>query len=134
MPWRLSKERFRHLGKTGADFSSDLQPALAEAIQQTRFTGKNLTPAVDDPQCLHRTIQVPPMTMDDLVPVLERKVKQEQTWEGAAVWKFRIGIQARGKQTVQLEIWPQRIIDSLVTTCHNLESAVTTLHALFHSG
>ena len=98
----------------------DLQPALAEAIQQTRFTGKNLTLLVDDPQCLHRTIQVPPMTMDDLVPVLERKVKQEQTWEGAAVWKFRIGIQARGKQTVQLEIWPQRIIDSLVTTCHNL--------------
>ena len=47
-----------------------------------------------------------PMTMDDLVPVLERKVKQGKPGK-AAVWKFFASASRQRKQTVQLEIWPQ---------------------------
>ncbi|MDR4495070.1 MAG: hypothetical protein R3B74_11730, partial [Nitrospirales bacterium] len=86
----------------------DLKLALEEAIQQTHFPGKNLAILVDDTQFLHRTIQLPPMGTPDLLPILERKARQEKTWEGPAAWKYRVGFHARGKQTIQMEIWPQQ--------------------------
>lgn len=100
--------------------TEDLKLALEEAIQQTHFPGKNLAILVDDTQFIHRTIQLPPMAIPDLLPILERKAQQEKTWEGPAAWKYRIGIHARGKQTIQLEIWPQQFIDDLVGICEHL--------------
>lgn len=95
----------------------DFELGLKEAIQRTHFPGKNLALMMDDTRFLHRTIQLPPMATPDLLPILERKAEQEKTWEGPAVWKYRVGFLARGKQTIQLEIWPQQYIDNLVAIC-----------------
>ncbi|MCA9419613.1 MAG: hypothetical protein KC592_01260 [Nitrospira sp.] len=98
----------------------NLRDALEEAIHHTKFPGTHLAMLVDHPRFTTRTIQVPPMLLTDLLPFLERKVQQEKPWEGPAAWRYRIGLESRGKLHIHLDIWPQDYIDALVHICQEL--------------
>jgi hypothetical protein len=97
-----------------------LRQALQEAIHHTRFPGTHIAMMVEDPRFVTRTLQLPPMLLTDLLPILERKVQQEKTCEGPAAWRYRIGLESRGKLSIHLEIWPQGFIDDLVQICQDL--------------
>lgn len=98
-----------------------LRQALQEAIRHTQFPGTHIGMMVEDPRFLTRTLQLPPMLLTDLLPILERKVQQEKTCEGPAAWRYRIGLESRGKLNIHLDIWPQDFIDDLVHICQDLD-------------
>ena len=97
-----------------------LRQALQEAIHYTKFPGTQIAMMVEDPRFVTRTLQFPPMLLTDLLPILERKVQQEKTCEGPAAWRYRIGLESRGKLSIHLEIWPQGFIEDLVKICQDL--------------
>jgi hypothetical protein len=112
-----------HLGweKPGLVVSTHtLRQALQEAIRFTKFPGTHIAIMVEDPRFVTCTLQLPPMLRTDLLPILERKVQQEKTCEGQAAWRYRIGLESRGKLSIHLEIWPQAFIEDLVNICQDL--------------
>ncbi len=94
-----------------------LRQAFQEAIHHTQFPGTHVAMLVDDPRFISRTLQFPPMHITDLRSILERKVKQENLWVGGAAWRYRMGLESRGKLSIYLEIWPQRFVDDIVQIC-----------------
>jgi len=112
-----------HLGweKPGLVMSRQMfSQALQEAIHHTQFPGNHIAMLVEDPRFVTRTLQLPPMLLTDLLPILERKIQQEKTCEGPAAWRYRIGLESRGKVNIHLEIWPQHFIDEIVQICQDL--------------
>lgn len=107
-----------------------LRDALEEAIHHTKFPGTHLAMLVDHPRLATRTIQTPPMLLTDLLPFLERKVQQEKPWDGPAAWRYRIGLEARGKLHIHLDIWPQDYIDKIVHICQELGLSLRQLAPL----
>jgi hypothetical protein len=97
-----------------------LRQAIADAIHHTQYPGTHIAVLVEDQRCMPLTLQLPVMPLTDLLPILERKAQQAKTWEGAAAWRYHLGIQARGKQSVHLEIWPQSLIDDMTQVCEDL--------------
>lgn len=100
--------------------SEMLRQALQEALHQTQFPGRQVAFLVEDPHFVTRTLQLPPMQLPDLLSLLERKVQQEKTCKGPATWRYRIGLESRGKWSIHLEIWPQGYIDEIVRICEDL--------------
>jgi len=96
-----------------------LRQALQEAIHHTQFSGTHVAMMLEDPRFATRTLQLPPMPLTDLLPILDRKVQQEKTCEGPAVWRYRMGLESRGKLNIHLEIWPQHFIDEIVQICQD---------------
>ena len=76
------------------------------------------------------TLQLPAMPLTDLLPILERKAQQAKNWEGPAAWRYHLGMQARGKQSVHLEIWPQSLIDDIIQICEDLGLQLQQLASL----
>ena len=107
-----------------------LREALEEAIDHTQFPGTHLAMLVDHPRLASRTIQIPPMLLTDLLPFLERKVQQEKPWDGPAAWRYQIGLEARGKLHIHLDIWPQDYIDKIVHICQELGLSLRQLAPL----
>lgn len=101
--------------------SQGLKQAIAEAIDQTEFPGSHITILVEDNRCVTLTHQLPSMPTTDLIPILERKVQQAITWEGPAAWRYHIGMQAKGMDSIHLEVWPQHLIDEIVQVCEDLD-------------
>ncbi len=99
---------------------TNLREAIREAVEQTEFPGTQVTFLIEDHRFITHTLQVPPMSLSDLLAILERKVNQIKTWEGPAVWRHRPGVEARGKMTVHLEIWPEYIVAGIVQICQDL--------------
>ena len=99
-----------------------LRQAIADAIDHTHYTGTHIAVLVEDQRCMPLTLQLPVMPLTDLLPILERKAQQAKTWEGPAVWRYHLGIQARGKQSVHLEIWPQSFIHDIIQICEESRS------------
>ncbi len=113
-----------------------LGQALQEAIDHTQFSGTYIAMLIEDPRLVTRTIQLPPMLPTDLLPILERKVQQEKTCEGPAAWRYRLGLESRGKMSIHLDIWPQDFIDEIVRICQELGldlRQLAPLSALFES-
>ena len=94
--------------------------AIADAIHQTQFSGTHISLLVEDPRFITQTLQLPAMELTDLLLILQRKVQQEKTWDGPAAWRYRLGIQGRGKQNIYLEIWPQSFLDEIIRMCEEL--------------
>lgn len=107
-----------------------LRQALQEAIHQTQYPGVHIAMMVEDPRFVTRTLQLPPMLLTDLLPILERKVQQEKTWEGPATWRYRIGLESRGKCSIHLEIWPQDYVDEIVQICQDFGLSLRQLAPL----
>ena len=97
-----------------------LQQAIADAIQQTQFSGTRISVLIEDRRCLSLTLQLPIMPLVDLVPILERKAQQVMPEEGQVEWRYSLGLEGKGKQTVHLEVFPKRFIDDIVEVCDNL--------------
>ncbi|MEE8566749.1 MAG: hypothetical protein V3S76_03305 [Candidatus Bipolaricaulota bacterium] len=97
-----------------------LRQAIADAIHHTHYTGTHIAVLVEDQRSMPLTLQLPVMPLTDLLPILERKAQQAKTWEGPAAWRYHLGIQARGKQSIHLEIWPQGLIDDMTQICEDL--------------
>ncbi len=100
--------------------SEALRQAISDAIHHTQYPGTHIAVLVEDQRCITLTLQLPAMPLTDLLTILERKAQQAKTWEGPAAWRYRLGMQARGKQSVHLEIWPQSLIDDLIQICEDL--------------
>jgi hypothetical protein len=97
-----------------------LRQAISDAIHHTQFSGTDISFLVEDPRFITRTLQLPAMELTDLLPILERKVQQEKTWDEPAAWRYHLGIQGRGKQNIYLEIWPQHFLDEIIRICEEL--------------
>lgn len=110
--------------------SKGFYQAIAEAIDQTEFTGTHISILVEDNRCLTLTFQLPIMPAIDRAPILERKAQQSKTWEGPAVWRHHLGMQARDKDTVHLEVWPQSVINEVTQACENLNLQLQQLAPL----
>lgn len=100
--------------------SEALHQAISDAIHHTQFPGTHISILVEDQQFMTLTLQLPAMPLTDLLPILERKAQQAKTWEEPAAWRYHLGIQVRGTQSIQLEIWPQRFIDEVTQICEEL--------------
>jgi len=100
--------------------SEALRQAISDAIHHTQFPGTHISMLVEDKQFITLPLQLPAMPLTDLLPILERKVEHAKTWEGLGAWRYHLGIQARSKQSVRLEIWPQDFIDDIVQICEDL--------------
>ncbi|MFA9563042.1 MAG: hypothetical protein ACERKU_11970, partial [Nitrospirota bacterium] len=96
-----------------------LRQAISDAIHHTQFPGTHISILVEDQRFITLTLQPPVMVLADLLPILERKAQQAKTWDGPAAWRYHLGIQARGKQSVHLEIWPQSFIDEIIQVCED---------------
>ncbi len=97
-----------------------LRQALLDAIHHTQFTGTQISILCDSKRFITQTLQLPPMPYTDLLPILERKAQAIKKWDGPAGWRYHLGIQAKGKQTVHLEIWPQDFINEIILICEEL--------------
>ena len=107
--------------KPGFTMRADaLRQAISDAIQHTEFPGSQISILVEDQRFAALTLQLPIMSLTDLLPILERKAQQEKTFEGPAGWRYHLGITARGKQSVHLEIWPQGFIEEIVQICEDM--------------
>jgi hypothetical protein len=100
--------------------SEALRQAISDAIHYTQFPGTHISILVEDQRFINLTLQLPAMALADLLPILERKAQQAKTWEGPVAWRYHLGIQARGKQSVHLEIWPQSFINDIIQICEDL--------------
>lgn len=109
---------WEHRGRVHSPQS--IQQALQDAIHHTEFPGDQIAILIEDSRFIVQTLQLPPMPSSDLLPVLERRVEQEKSWDGPAAWRYRMGLEARGKRTVHLEIWPQHVVDTLTHICQDL--------------
>jgi len=98
-----------------------LQHAISDAIHHTQFPGTRISVLVEDRRCMSLTLQLPVMPLTDLIPILERKAQQAKSSEGEASWRYSLGLQGKGKQTIHLEIFPERFIDDIVQVCENLD-------------
>ncbi|MDH5297326.1 MAG: hypothetical protein OEW26_09375, partial [Nitrospirota bacterium] len=107
-----------------------LRQALQEAIHHTEFSGTQIAMMFEDPRFISRTLQLPPMFLTDLLPILDRKVQQEKTCEGPAAWRYRMGLESRGKLNIHLEIWPQHFIDEIVQICQDFGLSLRQLAPL----
>lgn len=99
--------------------SESLQQAISDAIHHTQFPGTRISILVEDQRFISLTFQLPTMLLTDLLPILERKAQQAKPWEGPAVWRYHLDLQARGNQNVHLEIWPQSFIDEIIQVCED---------------
>jgi len=97
-----------------------LRQAISDAIHHTHYPGTRIAVLLEDQRGIPLTLQLPVMPLTDLLPILERKAQQAKTWEGPAAWRYQLGIEARGKQSVHLEIWPQSLIDDVTRICEDL--------------
>ncbi len=109
---------WEHPGRVHSPLS--IQQAVQDALHHTQFPGDQISILIEDSRFIVQTLQLPPMPKADLLPVLERKVEQEKSWDGPAAWRYRLGLEARGKRTVHLEIWPQHVVDTLAHICQDL--------------
>ena len=107
-----------------------LQQAISDAIHHTQFPGIRISLLVEDRRCLSLTLQLPAMSLTDLVPILERKAQQAKSCEGPAAWRYSLGIQGKGQQSVHLEIFPQSFIDEIAQICENLDLELQQLAPL----
>ena len=110
--------------------SNGLYHAISEAIDQTEFPGTHIAILVEDTRCLTLTLQLPSMPDTDLIHVLDRKAQQAKTWEGPAAWRYHIGMQAKGMDSIHLEVWPQDFIDEIVQVCKDLDLQLQQLAPL----
>lgn len=101
--------------------SKGLYQAISDAIDHTEFPGTHISILVEDSRCMTLSIQLPIMPETDLIPILERKVQQAKTCEEPPVWRYHLGMKARGKESIHLEIWPQSLIDEIVQVCNDLD-------------
>ncbi len=97
-----------------------LRQAIAEAIDNTQFPGTHVSIIVEDHRLMTFMVQLPSMPHADLMRILERKAQQVKNWDGPAVWRHYLGMLARGKQSIHLEVWPQNFIDEIVQMCEEL--------------
>jgi len=107
-----------------------LRQAIADAIRHTEFPGRHISILVEDRRFISLTLQLPMMSLTDLIPILERKAQQVKAWEGPAAWRHHLGIQARGQQNIYLEIWPQQFIDDILLICDELQLELQQLAPL----
>ena len=107
-----------------------LQQAISDAIHYTQFPGTRISILVEDRRCLSLTLQLPIIPITDLVPILERKAQQAKSWEGPAAWRYSLGIQGKGQQSVYLEMFPQNFIDEIAQICENLDLELQQLAPL----
>lgn len=107
-----------------------LQQAISDAIHHTHFPGTRISMLIEDRRCLSLTLQLPAMSLSDMVPILERKAQQIKTCEGPAAWRYSLGIHGKGQQSVHLEIFPQRFIDDIAQICENLDLELQQLAPL----
>ena len=101
--------------------SKGLYQAISDAIEQTEFPGNQISILLEDSRSMTLTLQLPIMPETDLLPILERKVEQAKTWEEPPIWRYHHGMQARGKESIHLEIWPKSLIDEIVQVCKDLD-------------
>ncbi len=101
--------------------SKGLYQAISDAIEQTEFPGNQISILLEDSRCMTLSIQLPIMSETDLIPILERKVQQAKTWEEPPIWRHHRSMQARGKESIHLEIWPKSLIDEIVQACKDLD-------------
>lgn len=107
-----------------------LQSAISDAIHYTQFPGTRISILVEDRRCLSLTLQLPSMSLADLAPILERKAQQVKSCEEPAAWRYYLGIQGKGKQSVHLEIFPQSFIDEIAQICEQLDLELQLLAPL----
>ncbi len=110
--------------------STGLYQAISDAIDHTEFPGTHISILLEDSRCMTSSIQLPGMPVTDLIPILERKVQQAKPWDDPAVWRYHIGMEARGKNSIHLEVWPQSIIDEITQTCEDLDLQLQQLAPL----
>lgn len=110
--------------------SKGLYQAISDAINHTEFPGTHLSILLEDSRCMNFTVQLPEMPVTDLIPILERKVQQAKTWDDPPVWRYRIGMKARGKASVHLEVWPQSLVDEIILICKDLDLQLQQLAPL----
>ena len=96
-----------------------LYQAISDAIHHTQFLGTHISILIEDQRFITLSFHLPVMPLTDLLPILERKAQQAKTWEGPAAWRYQLDLQARGKQSVHLEIWPQSFIDEIIQICED---------------
>ena len=97
-----------------------LHQAVSDAIHYTQFLGTHISILVEDQRFMSLTFHLPTMPLTDLLPILERKAQKAKTWEGPAAWRYHLDLQARGQQSVHLEIWAQSFIDEIIQICDDL--------------
>ena len=97
-----------------------IRQAISNAIYHTQYPGTAISILVDSKQFMTHTLQLPLMPLTDLLPILERKTQEMKTCEGPGIWRYQLGIHARGQQTVHLEIWPQDFVENIVQICEEL--------------
>ncbi len=101
--------------------SNGLYQAISDAIEQTEFPGHHISILLEDSRCMTLSIQLPIMPSTDLLPILERKVQQAKTWEEPPIWRYHLSMQARGKESIHIEIWPKSLVDEIVQACKDLD-------------
>ncbi len=101
--------------------SQGLYQAISDAIDHTEFPGTHISILLEDSRCMNFTVQLPEMPLTDLIPILERKVQQVKPWDDPPVWRYHIGMKARGKASVHLEVWPQNLVDEIIQVCKDLD-------------
>ncbi len=97
-----------------------LRQAIAEAIKRTEFPGTHIAILVEDQRFMTLMLQLPPMSHPDLLSILDRKAQRVKTWDGPVAWCHYPGIQARQKQCIHLEVWPQSFVAEIVQICEDL--------------
>ncbi len=107
--------------------AEQLQEALSDAIQETKFPGQKVSFLVEDSRFVHQYLQIPVMKSADLRLYLSNMIDEMKRWKGASTWRFRTTEEARGKMGVLLDIWPQDYVDELVSGCQALDLTPTLI-------
>ena len=94
--------------------------AVQEAIQATRYPGNKVSFLMEDSDLVHRFLQVPSMKRQDLRQYLSNVADQESTVDGPKTIRFRTTRSVRGKLGILLDIWPTGLIDEVVEICNQV--------------
>ncbi|MEM7468242.1 MAG: hypothetical protein AAF387_15335 [Pseudomonadota bacterium] len=76
----------------------------------------------------HAFIDLPPMNRRDLEKYLARRVEQEKTFDGDAVWSYRQTEQGDGSSGVLLHVMPKGKLDAIIRICQ--ENHLTPMRLL----
>jgi hypothetical protein len=108
-------------------YEADFGEALAEAVQQTRFTGTQVVVVLDHGSLLFHVEETPPVQGKMLGQLLERRVAQNHFFEEQAAWG-RIDLPPlKGRQRALLALLPQSLVHGLSAACAALRLNLTAV-------
>src|SRR5258708_361232 len=98
-------------GGTG-DNMTGFGPALRDAVEKTRTTGKTVALALAHPRMIDQIVEVPPVKGWKLARLLQRRAQTTKAFVGEAAWSYQTALPTKRGPAALLHLCPKVAVDA----------------------